>query len=287
MKKIIARFIIGTFVSLYVVVSIISTIHVIDFFVLSNPLWLAVSLAIAFEIGAAASLASLIALDKMNKALIWFLFILLTCMQMMGNAYYAYMHIDNFQGWVELFGLVDEEVIYQKRILSIISGAILPLVALGFIKSLVDYIKPNEENGIDVIIDDGGISQYIKEEKEKEAELKNKEAAEEKYAEAISERRAKLWAESEASNLRNSNGDDDDWSETVVEDKQETESQVERLHTEEEKKQVIQAMTDSSNSQSSVEINNINTELTEDDITKYREASKTKPESMFHPQVFR
>lgn len=287
MKKIIARFIIGTFVTLYVVVSIISTIHVIDFFVLSNPLWLAVSLAIAFEIGAAASLASLIALDKMNKALIWFLFILLTCMQMMGNTYYAYMHIDNFQGWVELFGLVDEEVIYQKRILSIISGAILPLIALGFIKSLVDYIKPPEENGIDVIIDDGGISQYIKEEKEKEAELKKKEAAEEKYAEAISARRAKLWAESEASNLRNSNDNDNDWNETVVEDKQETESQVERLHTEEEKKQVIQAMTDSSNSQSSVEINNINTELTEDDITKYREASKTKPESMFHPQVFR
>jgi hypothetical protein len=29
--------------------------------------------------------------------------------------------------------------------LSIVSGAILPIVALGFIKSLVDYIKPEEE----------------------------------------------------------------------------------------------------------------------------------------------
>jgi hypothetical protein len=65
---------------------------VIDFFRLSNPNWLAVSLAIAFELGAAASLASLIALDKMNKALIWFLFILLTAMQMMGNTYYAFTH---------------------------------------------------------------------------------------------------------------------------------------------------------------------------------------------------
>jgi ABC-type multidrug transport system fused ATPase/permease subunit len=127
------------------VVSIISTIHVIDFFRLSNPNWLAVSLAIAFEIGAAASLASLIALDKMNKGLIWFLFILLTGMQMMGNTYYAFTNLENYQSWVELFGLVDEEPIFQKRMLSIISGAILPLVALGFIKSLVDYIRPSEE----------------------------------------------------------------------------------------------------------------------------------------------
>ncbi len=138
-------FIISTFVSLYLVVSIISTIHVIDFFRLSNPNWLAVSLAIAFEIGAAASLASLIALDKMNKTLIWFLFILLTAMQMMGNTYYAFTNLQDYQSWIELFGLVDEEPIYQKRILSIISGAILPLVALGFIKSLVDYVRPSEE----------------------------------------------------------------------------------------------------------------------------------------------
>jgi len=35
--------------------------------------------------------------------------------------------------------------LFQIRILSIISGAILPVVALGFIKSLVDYIKPTNE----------------------------------------------------------------------------------------------------------------------------------------------
>jgi hypothetical protein len=137
-------FIIGTFVSLYLVVSVISTIHVIQFFDLTNPKWLSVSLAIAFELGAAASLASLIALDKMNKFLVWLLFITLTAMQAMGNTYYAYTNIHDFQGWSELFGLIEEDVIFQKRVLSIISGAILPLVALGFIKSLVDYIKPED-----------------------------------------------------------------------------------------------------------------------------------------------
>jgi len=152
-KKATHVFIISTFVTLYLLVSIISTIHVIDFFLMSNPKWLAISLAIAFEVGAAASLASIITLDKMNKGIVWGLFILLTLMQAMGNTYYTYVHLNNFQGWIELFGLVDEELIYQKRVLSIVSGAILPVVALGFIKSLVDYIKPTSDSVNDTVTD--------------------------------------------------------------------------------------------------------------------------------------
>ncbi len=139
-------FIIATFVILYFMVSIISTIHVIDFFKLSNPTWLAISLAIAFEIGAAASLAAIIILEKTSRFMVWSLFLILTGMQAMGNTYYAFINLVDFQGWVELFGLVDAEIIQQKRILSIVSGAILPIVALGFIKSLVDYIRPEEPN---------------------------------------------------------------------------------------------------------------------------------------------
>jgi hypothetical protein len=126
-------------------VSIISTIHVVDFFELSNPYWLAVTLAIAFELGAAASLASIITLDKMNKTLIWSLFIVITLMQMQGNMYYAFKNINEYETWSQLFNLIEEDPIYQKRILAFVSGAILPLVALGFIKSLVDYIKPTKE----------------------------------------------------------------------------------------------------------------------------------------------
>ena len=154
-NKLTRNFIIGTFVLLYVMVSVISTIHVIDFFKLSNqsgldnlkkstihvidffklsnPDWLAITLAIAFEVGAAASLASIIALQKMNKGIVWALFFVLTAMQAMGNTYFAYVHLENYQSWIELFGLVEEEPIFQKRILSIVSGAILQLVALGLI----------------------------------------------------------------------------------------------------------------------------------------------------------
>jgi hypothetical protein len=144
--KLVNNFIIGTFVSLYLLVSIISTIHVIDFFKLSNPTWLAVSLAIGFELGAAASLASIIALKKMNKTIVWILFFVITAMQMQGNMYYAFVNLQDFQSWSELFNLIEEDLIYQKRVLAAVSGAILPLVALGFIKSLVDYIKPEEDD---------------------------------------------------------------------------------------------------------------------------------------------
>jgi len=153
-NKFLHRSIIVTFVSLYLLVSVISTIHVIDFFQLSNPYWLAVSLAIGFELGAAASLASLVILDKMNRTLVWILFGAITLMQMQGNMYYAFSHMENFQGWSELFGLIEEDVIYQKRILAAVSGAILPLVALGFIKSLIDYIKPENNSKEEEINED-------------------------------------------------------------------------------------------------------------------------------------
>lgn len=136
--------IISIFVGLYAMVSVISTIHVVDFFRLSNPNWLAVTLAIAFEVGAAASLAAIIILDKTSRGLVWALFVTITLMQMMGNMYFAYTHLTDYKNWSELFGLIEEEPIYQKRILSLVSGAILPLVALGFIKSLVDYIRPSK-----------------------------------------------------------------------------------------------------------------------------------------------
>lgn len=151
-QKLINRFVIGVFVLLYLLTSIISTIHVIDFFKLSNADWLAITLAVAFEVGAAASLASIIALKKMNKSIVWALFFVLTAMQAMGNTFYAFTHLHDFQNWIDLFGLTDFEVIAQKRILSIVSGAVLPLVALGFIKSLVDYIKPETDAPQDILL---------------------------------------------------------------------------------------------------------------------------------------
>ena len=311
MKRWTHWFIIGTFVMLYAIVSIISTIHVIDFFKLSNPTWLAVSLAIAFEIGAAASLASIIVMDKMNKALIWFLFILLTGMQMMGNTFFAYTHLENFNGWVELFGLVDEEPIYQKRILSIISGAILPLVALGFIKSLVDYIRPSktEESDNDQIVEaaEDDMKDVQKRVWNKVIKLREEGKLYTPTKEDLLDEPSALaftpydLEESEEDyftfdqELLNEETTEDnqlevfETEETIEDIQSEVWETEEALHTEEEKRQMIEDVTSNSpNNPSSVEINNINRELTEDDIKKYGEATKSSPVKRdYHPQVFK
>ena len=136
--------IISIFCSLYFLVATISMINSVAFFDLSHDGLMSWSLAIGFEIGAAASLAAIIILDKTNKTMVWGLFLLLTSFQMMANSFHAFINLENYMGWIELFGLEEAEPIYQKRILAIVSGAILPLIALGFIKSLVDYIRPED-----------------------------------------------------------------------------------------------------------------------------------------------
>lgn len=143
-NKLVHYFIIGIFCSLYFLVATISMINSVAFFDLSHNGIMSWALAIGFELGAAASLAAIIILDKTNKTMVWTLFLLLTGFQMMANSFHAFINLENYMPWIELFGLEEEEPIFQKRILSIVSGAVLPIVALGFIKSLVDYIRPDQ-----------------------------------------------------------------------------------------------------------------------------------------------
>ncbi len=143
-NKLIHYFIIGIFCSLYFLVATISMINSVAFFDISHDGIMSWALAIGFELGAAASLAAIIILDKTNKTMVWALFILLTAFQMMANSFHAFINLESYMPWIELFGLEEAEPVFQKRVLSIVSGAILPIVALGFIKSLVDYIKPEK-----------------------------------------------------------------------------------------------------------------------------------------------
>ena len=147
-NKLVHFFIIGIFCSLYFLVATISMINSVAFFDLAHDGIMNWALAIGFELGAAASLAAIIILDKTNKTMVWSLFTLLTAFQMMANSFHAFVNLEDYMPWIELFGLEEEEPIFQKRILSIVSGAVLPLVALGFIKSLVDYIRPEETSNI-------------------------------------------------------------------------------------------------------------------------------------------
>lgn len=143
--------IVTSFLLVPLIVSVVSTIHVINFFELSNYKALAITLAIAFEIGALSALAGLVALDKINKNVVWFIFCILTAYQMMGNSYFAYDYMSNrmigfpnlIKNWTELFGFSSDpdDLIVVKRIIAVVSGAILPIVSLSFLDLSVDYIQ--------------------------------------------------------------------------------------------------------------------------------------------------
>lgn len=148
-KKKLFWIILSSFLLIPLIVSVISSIHVINFFELSNFKTLAIALSVSFEIGALSALAGLVVMDKINKNIIYFIFILLTAYQMMGNTYYAYEMLSQkmitnpnlINNWTELFGFEVDDIILMKRIIAIISGAILPIVSLCFLDLSVDYIK--------------------------------------------------------------------------------------------------------------------------------------------------
>ena len=144
---------IGVFITLWMLVSTVSTIHSVEFFKLSNSTTLAWILALGFELGAIASLGGLI-ISRGGKGLIWFLFILLTAFQIHGNMYWAWVNAGDLKEWISLLDLVEEDPDTQKRIFTIISGGILPLVALGFMKSLMDYLSPKRLENSEEAVED-------------------------------------------------------------------------------------------------------------------------------------
>lgn len=131
----------SVFAGLYLIVAVISLICSTEFFKLAHSGIMSWVLAIGFEIGAMSCLLSTLILPKKKLGLVWFMFIVLTLFQCMGNMYAAFVNLENFQDWIGMFGMTDMEVIAQKRVLAGISGVILPLVALGFIRIMADVLQ--------------------------------------------------------------------------------------------------------------------------------------------------
>lgn len=129
---------------LYIAVGFVSTIHSISFFEISNKTWLAVILAIAFEIGQAAVLFSLLT-SNTKRIMPWILMGVLTMVQVLGNVYssYSYMILNNpeqvkyFTDSV-LFYLKDPDPQVNQVMVSYITGAILPIVSLCMTSMVVN-----------------------------------------------------------------------------------------------------------------------------------------------------
>lgn len=140
MKKILT----GLFCILYLAVGFVSTYHSIGFFSISNEIWLAIILAIAFEIGQATVLFSLL-VSKEKKTMPWILMGVLTLVQVLGNVYSSYQYMvinsqDSIKYFTDsvLFYLQDPNPQVNQVMISYITGAILPVVALCMTSMVVD-----------------------------------------------------------------------------------------------------------------------------------------------------
>jgi hypothetical protein len=141
------------FAILYISVAFVSTFHAISFFGLANDMWIAIMLAITFEIGQAAVLFSILtgAAGK-RKIIPWTLMIVLTLVQILGNVYSSYQYlITNSTELLRYFkepifvwtDLPDKEC---NVILTYIIGAILPIVSLLMTSMVTNYIEKEDSN---------------------------------------------------------------------------------------------------------------------------------------------
>lgn len=123
-------------------VVIMSISHVVSWYDIGNPISWAIYLSVAIEIFALASVSA--ASVNINRASVWFLFTLVTSIQIVGNIFFEYNDIDTsskiFQSWKELIQPLfeDWDVTAHKRFLATIQGGTLPLMSLT---ALHYYIK--------------------------------------------------------------------------------------------------------------------------------------------------
>ena len=194
-------------------VAVISISHVVSWYNLANPLSWAVYLSIAIEVGA---MVALVAATNRIKGGVWFMFGLVTFIQMVGNIFFSFKEVDTngdlFKSWIELTAPVWEvlgsdpaDLTAMKRWLAFLEGGLLPIISLTSLHFFVKFDdnkpkvetieEPKIEGPSDDEDDDGGlmtdsvvnptyeISKEIYESKEKTEVIESTEKVFPKYKE--------------------------------------------------------------------------------------------------------
>lgn len=170
-------------------VAAISISHVVSWYDLANPISWAIYLSIAVEIAAMSAIAA--ASVKVKGFSVWFVFIIVTFIQFVGNIFFSYSEIDEtskmFQQWVELtspifdsMGVDTSDLIAQKRMLALLEGGLLPLISLTCLHFFIQY--DGKPKGIEEIVEEiKELQEELEEEKEElqeEVEKANENLAE-------------------------------------------------------------------------------------------------------------
>jgi len=143
----------------------ISISHVVSWYDIANPFSWAVYLSIAIEIGA---MTALVAATNKIKGGVWFMFGLITLIQMIGNVFFSYKEIDAnsdlFKSWVELTGPLFEglgsdpsDIISQKRWLAFLEGGLLPIISLTSLHFFTKYESSEKEVEVKIKKDESHI----------------------------------------------------------------------------------------------------------------------------------
>ena len=158
-QKVLNKVFVWGFLFLYLLVACISFCHAVEFFNIGNANWMSITLAFAFELGLALSLAAILLSDSNSKNVLpWVLMIILCAVQVIGNVYSTYKYIalsetEYYQYLAQplLFWIEDISEKTVRIIISWIIGAILPIIALFMtdmvasnLKTMNDNDKPND-----------------------------------------------------------------------------------------------------------------------------------------------
>lgn len=145
--KIMQKIYIGLFAILYLAVALVSGIHAIQFFGLANNSWMAIILAISFELGQAAVLFSLLtSKNERGKVMPWVLMGIFTLVQVLGNVYSSYKHIilespENLRYFKEPIFIWTQLPDDQATVIvTYIVGAILPICALLLTSMVTNHL---------------------------------------------------------------------------------------------------------------------------------------------------
>lgn len=146
------RIYIGLFAILYAVVAFSSFYHACAFFGLANNDWMSIILALAFEIGQAAVLFSLLTSKKdRSRIMPWVLMTIFTLVQVIGNVFSSYKYIitnsvENLRFFKEpIFIWTDIPDDQATVIIVYLVGAILPIAALLLTSMITNYLTDQEE----------------------------------------------------------------------------------------------------------------------------------------------
>ncbi len=134
---------------MYLLVACISFCHAVEFFNIGNANWMSITLAFAFELGLALSLAAILLSDSNSKNVLpWVLMIILCAVQVIGNVYSTYKYIalsetEYYQYLAQplLFWIEDISEKTVRIIISWIIGAILPIIALFMTDMVASNLK--------------------------------------------------------------------------------------------------------------------------------------------------